>query len=139
MFSQANATRILHSKFIYAFASSFVSIFLGVSLDGSRASSSWYYGVGSNLSVGDQLENVELLSRLAVAALLIILWALGGCSGRIIIIWAIILMPIILDNLHQFLFEAEERRLVRALGVLLLLKKQLVKVARLRAALRLGL
>lgn len=48
-------------------------------------------------------------------------------------------MPIILDNLHQFLFEAEERRLVRALGVLLLLKKQLVKVARLRAALRLGL
>ena len=48
-------------------------------------------------------------------------------------------MPIILDNLHQFLFESEERRLMRALRVLLLLQEQLVEVARLRAALRLGL
>ena len=88
------------------------------------------------MPVGDQLENVELLSGAVAGSILLVGSTLGGRQGRIIIIGAIIILDlVILDELHQLLFKTEQWRLVSALGVLLLLEQQLVEVASLGAAL----
>ena len=109
---------------------------LGGSLLALGGGSGGYYGVGPDLPVGDQLENVELLSGAVARPILLVGSTLGGRQGRIIIIGAIIILDlVILDELHQLLFKTEQWRLVSALGVLLLLEQQLVEVASLGAAL----